>query len=194
MKEFENKYLNYILDSRGNEVKIIFIGFLLTINLAFYAGLYYLNKDFPFFLSELQFLVLGLLIIVNILFSVICVRENYLDKVITYYVKEKYIEKKIKKPLKDIIGSIYSTEKGENDKDWKNSKNMMRKSWMATKGLLAIVNAIPLTVLTFCCFSHWLSWSQSPCRAFIFVFISLIIGGLVYLCVDSFDLREEIVK
>jgi len=193
VNDYEKIYLSYILDSRGNESKIVFIGFLLTINLAFYAGLYYICEKFPFSLTDLQILILLLLIAINYLFSKICIREDNLDKVISRYVKQEYIEARILEEKESKLGKVIcNVRKGENNgEDWENPMDWTGKSWQATKGMLSIVNATPFAVLFFWGLSFLCS-NRLPCRSVIFVLIAILIVLLLYYYViERFSLKRK---
>jgi len=137
MDDFDKKYLDYILEGRG---KVNYLGFLITINLAFYAAIYVTNNEvlFQSDIRGIPILLSFLLIIINFSISTIYLREHHLDKRITEYIKEGYIEKRIKdeSELKNQISKLSNAESPDIDRTWK-----------ATKCLISLVNAIPVSLL-----------------------------------------------
>jgi hypothetical protein len=136
--EFDKIFLNELLKDRGNQAKLLFLGFLTTINIAFYAGFFKLNNNNILinFDHGLPILILILLTIINYLFTSAHSRESKLDKIITNRIKIEYIEQHISKELKDQYHKL------END-DTLN----LGKEGKSIKILLSLINAIPLSLI-----------------------------------------------
>ncbi|MFH1361378.1 MAG: hypothetical protein ABIH69_01830 [bacterium] len=135
--EYDKKYLEYMLRDRGNQAKLVFFGFLITINLAIYSGLHQLNKA-SFFVPQninSSLLVLLFLIVINFLFSYIYLREHNLDENITENIKIDYIEeRKISEELRRLRDKIHKED------------FCFGGTWGAMKSLMALINALPISL------------------------------------------------
>jgi len=141
---YKRKIEEYYLQHQSNYsintplYRLTFLGFMITINLAFYVGIYYVNDQDLWFYSNLKLFLLLLLIIINLGIYIIYHREHRLSQT-------------IKKQLYEEVFALENLK----DKDMKKMKvNLDKKdnnnegiTWAVIKIFLSLFVAIPAAFL-----------------------------------------------
>jgi hypothetical protein len=137
MNEADKFYLNYTVSdlSQLSQSRINFLGYFITLNIAFYAAIYYMGDKNIFSYASLRLILSSLLFIINTAIYIIYSRQNKLAE-IEWEGFLNFIDTNAGEEIKEIRKNIKS-------KDVKNSGLF----WETIKFLLSIFCAIPVAYL-----------------------------------------------
>ncbi len=114
-------------------VRLQFMGFLITINLALFAAIYYLQKE----ASYIGLSLLGFLVILNLAIYFIYIREHILDIIIKDVFRNRAVNKYASQGIIKIRERIIQCD-----------PPMFRKlTWRVTSMLLCLFVALPISML-----------------------------------------------
>lgn len=177
LNDFDKQYLRYILEGRN---KTSFLGFLIPINLAVYAAVYYSNGGILFSsdIRGIPILLLLFLLTMNVLFAIIYIREEEMDEDIKEKIKKEYIEEKVNSKLGEQIKIFDGLDRPR--------KGRTRKSIIL---LLSLVVAMPFSIL---CLWGMLKFAQlslifnklTTSPFFGLLLITTIVAIAVYFCFE----------
>jgi hypothetical protein len=118
----------------GNTGRVSYFGFLISINIALYVGIYLTGNKNLWTGLDIQLLLLAFLIFINIALSFIYLREHILDKTL-YNNLEKYLDSKHSKEIKILRNNISKED------------TMKGRVWLMTKIIFSVIISLPLTYL-----------------------------------------------
>jgi hypothetical protein len=174
MNEKDKLYLNHISNILAAELhgRMSYLGFLVTINIASFAGLHLLTDSaqsmWQFSLQKTSLLLV--LIFVNFIFTIMYLREHNITRIRDKGLREAMGESKAK-----MIAKVFAQTLKYND-------SLRGITWSATKLLLAVFNAIPVSfLLVFLCKASMIGNLKLICGTNTLFIVFVVIGiGLIY--------------
>jgi hypothetical protein len=181
-------YLNHLsnLLISGSQWRLNYLGFLITINIALFGAIYFLDNHQLWVISGAKMFLVFLLIFVNIIFTLIYLREHNQAVI-------------IKKEFFQYLQTGWEGGAGHVAKHMRpriDGRDAMRGwTWELTKILFAVFNAVPLTYLIFLLFinsqKNNFMGNEFTCAEGMILAILLLISFVIHMFLSCKEAKEN---